>query len=42
MRWLYLTVVVLFVAATILFDLQNVAPVTMWRGSWRQRIRIAS
>ena len=29
MRWLYLTVVVLFVAATILFALQNVEPVTM-------------
>ena len=29
MRWLYLTIVVLFVAATILFALQNVGPVTM-------------
>ena len=29
MRWLYLTIVALFVAATILFALQNVGPVTM-------------
>ena len=29
MRWVYLTVVVLFVAATIIFVLQNVEAVTM-------------
>jgi putative membrane protein len=29
MRWIYLTVVVLFVAATVIFVFQNVAVVTM-------------
>jgi uncharacterized integral membrane protein len=29
MRWVYLTVVVLFVAATVIFVFQNVAVVTM-------------
>jgi uncharacterized integral membrane protein len=41
MRWIYLVVIILFVAATIIFALQNFEIVTMSFLGWNARVPLA-
>jgi uncharacterized integral membrane protein len=41
MRWIYLAVIILFVAATVVFVLQNVEIVTMSFLGWNARVPLA-
>ena len=41
MRWIYLAVIILFVAATVIFVLQNFEIVTMSFLGWNARVPLA-